>query len=328
MSAYNAEKYISQAIESILHQTFKDFELLIINDASTDKTRAIAEHYAQQDKRIKLFDNPKNLGLTRTLNKAIDLTGGQYIARMDADDIAMPERLAKQVQLLDANPNIGFCGTWIEFIDSDGMPLGETLSMSLTSEEIYARLFFHNCFIHSSIMMRRSCALEKYNENFVICQDYEFWSRLSENFVCYLIPEFLVQYRIYQQSMMNASPDQTAAEVRQIVKGKLQKIGIEPTEEEISLHLGIGHQQLNPSSTFVENSYYWLLKFWNAYRQYHCHRPALCKAMKRTLIRFWKAILTQADVDKATVRKYSFSALSHQLLDPTSMGKLWLKSFL
>ena len=110
MPAYNAEKYITEAIDSILFQTFKDFEFIIINDASTDSTKDIIESY--KDPRIKLVNNEQNKGVAKSLNIGISVACGKYIARMDADDIALPERFQKQFDFMEQHPNIDVCGSW------------------------------------------------------------------------------------------------------------------------------------------------------------------------------------------------------------------------
>lgn len=122
MSVYNGEKYLPETIDSILNQTFKDFEFIIINDGSTDKTAKILTSY--DDPRIRIF-NQENMGLTKSLNRAISLAKGEYIARMDADDISYPERLKKQVDYLNKNPDIGLVGSKYIRIDKRGRKIDE-----------------------------------------------------------------------------------------------------------------------------------------------------------------------------------------------------------
>lgn len=114
LSVYNDAKYVGVAIESVLAQTFTDFELIIIDDASTDESLSIARDFA--DERIRIVENEENLGLTKSLNKGISLAQGKYIARMDSDDICLPTRFEKQVAYLDAHPDVGVCGGWVELI--------------------------------------------------------------------------------------------------------------------------------------------------------------------------------------------------------------------
>ena len=123
MPVYNGEKYLRQAVDSILNQTFKDFEFLIINDGSTDKTLAILQEY--KNKRVKIINNKKNIGLTKSLNKGLKLAKGKYIARMDADDISLSNRLRKQIDFLDKHNKIGVLGTQMKIINNSNKIVGE-----------------------------------------------------------------------------------------------------------------------------------------------------------------------------------------------------------
>jgi len=124
MPAYNAEKYIGEAIESILNQTYKDFELIIVNDASTDSTGSIIKTYAEKDERIVVLENEQNLNIAGSLNRAISAAKGEFLARMDADDIALPERLEIQSKAMQENPKVAVVGNDINLIDENGSVIG------------------------------------------------------------------------------------------------------------------------------------------------------------------------------------------------------------
>ena len=178
MPVYNGEKYLREAIESILNQTFKDFEFLIINDGSTDSSRDIVLSY--NDSRIRLIDNEKNIGLTKSLNRGLELARGEYIARMDADDVSLPERLEKQVSYLEIHPKVGVLGTWMKCIDEYGKPTS-TQHPPTQPYLIKWSLLFGCSIAHSSVMMRRA-VLERvggYNPEIVVAQDYGLWVRVS-----------------------------------------------------------------------------------------------------------------------------------------------------
>src|SRR6185295_9135648 len=149
MSVYNGEKYLKEAMESILNQSFSDFEFLIFNDSSTDSSREIILSY--NDPRIVLIDNKKNIGLTKTLNKGISLAKGKYIARMDADDVCHPERLNEQVNYLDKNAEVAVCGTWVQFLNEN-----EVVKLPTKKNEIKTLLFCNSCLAHPSVMIRKS----------------------------------------------------------------------------------------------------------------------------------------------------------------------------
>ena len=163
MSVYNGERYLHEAIESILNQTFTDFEFLIINDGSTDSTRDIITSYT--DSRIRLIDNEQNIGLTKSLNKGIDLARGKYIARMDADDISMPERLEVQYNFLEKNIEYSLVSSGAYLIDENNNQIGE-LYRPYNYEMILGYIFFFNPIIHPSVLFEKKEIIEcgKYNE--------------------------------------------------------------------------------------------------------------------------------------------------------------------
>lgn len=210
LPAYNAEKYLNQAIESILNQTLEDFELLIIDDASTDHTATIIASY--QDPRIRVIRNPTNLGLTKSLNLGLHQSQGNFIARLDADDISLPQRLAQQIYFLEQHPETVLVGSLSKLING----AGETFDYqkSPTDPEIIKfSLLFGNPITHSSIFFRKKPILEMggYNERFRYAQDFELYSRLVTKYQLTVLPELLVKYRSHDQSLtLNQSSRQDA----------------------------------------------------------------------------------------------------------------------
>lgn len=203
MSVYNSEAYLQEAIESILNQSFPDFEFLIVNDASIDRSRQIILSY--QDPRIRLIDNPENLGLTKSLNKGLALAEGQYIARMDADDISHPQRLAKQLAYMEQNENVDVVGSWGWIVDDKGIVWGD-LRPYVEFEDIFVQLFFSNCMIHSSTFFRKEVIMRLggYDTAFVRAQDYGLWVKIISNLGKITnIPEYLVKYRNHHENITN-----------------------------------------------------------------------------------------------------------------------------
>lgn len=193
MPVYNGESYLREAIESILNQTYKDFELLIINDGSTDKSLEIINSF--QDSRIRLVNNEVNLKLIRTLNKGLDLATGEYIARMDSDDIAHPRRLELQVKTMDEDKEIVICGTSLRFI-------GKRFSFPFLvegTENIKNYLVVKNCLIHPSVMIRNSIFKKEniyYDEAFIHAEDYELFQRVSSKYKVVNLKHPLLFYRL------------------------------------------------------------------------------------------------------------------------------------
>lgn len=193
LPAYNAERFIGEAINSILNQTYRDFELIIISDGSTDLTPSIIKQYSKQDKRIRFFNNRRNRGLVYVLNMGLRKARGEYIARMDADDISMPTRFEKQVAYLDANPDIGILGTLIE-----GFGLVKALGIQKPVVEL-ADFVDNNYVAHPTVMMRRSIVRKykfRYDPEYKHVEDYELWMRMIKVTKIHNIMEVLLRYRV------------------------------------------------------------------------------------------------------------------------------------
>ena len=201
LPVYNGLPYLEEAINSVLNQSFKDFELIIINDGSTDGSVAVIEKF--NDFQIR-FLQQENQGLAATLNRAIALSDGKYIARQDQDDISFPLRLEKQVTFLEANPDVGMVGTGAEiWVGND--KTDRRLEHATDDALIKFGLLFNNLFVHSSVMIRRS-VIEKvggYSEDKSRQppEDYELWSRVAREFKLANLPEVLMAYREVQGSM-------------------------------------------------------------------------------------------------------------------------------
>lgn len=175
MSVYDGEKYLREAIDSILNQTFTDFEFIIVNDGSTDSSLEIIQSY--HDDRIRAINNKINIGLTKSLNNAIREARGEYIARQDADDISLPNRFEEQIKYLAEHPEVALLGTGIYMIDNGGKILGKRIALANPSKS----LLKSNQFNHGSTMFRREVIAELggYNELFTYGQDYELWLRMA-----------------------------------------------------------------------------------------------------------------------------------------------------
>lgn len=224
MPAYNAEKYIAEAIDSILGQTFTDFELIILNDHSSDRTEEIILSY--KDPRIVYVKNEQNLGVAGTLNRGLDMAKGEYIARMDADDISLPERFAKQAALLDECPRIAVVGCSIELFDDGGT--FERRYFSTNPDQMKVDMFFSSGLAHPSVMMRTSMIRElgDYDRNFEGLEDYELWCRVSEKYSVTTLPELLFRYRVHGgQVTKNPSP-KYQARMETLRKRQLEQLGL------------------------------------------------------------------------------------------------------
>lgn len=198
MSVYNGEKYLRESVDSILNQTYKNFEFIIINDGSNDASLDILGEYQSRDNRL-LIVNQENIGLTRSLNRAIKLTTSQYIARHDADDTCEASRLEKQLRYMESHPEVAVVGCLADVFDTNGAIHRSTdPKFKLSPSGIKRYLAKKNLFMHGSAMMRKSCLAKVgfYREFFRHSQDYDLWLRLSQYFDLAILPEHLYQYRI------------------------------------------------------------------------------------------------------------------------------------
>lgn len=226
MPVYNGERYLHESIESILTQTFTDFEFLIINDGSTDRSIDIIQTY--HDPRIKLISNDKNMKLIATLNKGLKLAQGKYIARMDCDDISLPTRLEKQFLFMERNTNIGVCGSWIQLL---GIGEGHIEKYPTDSDDIQASLLFYCAIAHPTVMIRTEMLRKhnlEYDSKHLHAEDYGLWKRCSTLFPLANIPEVLLKYRIWNESVSNRFVIPKIQTLKNFVVDDLKSLGLEP----------------------------------------------------------------------------------------------------
>lgn len=197
LPVYNCEKYIFETVQSVLNQTFADFELLIVDDCSTDNTVAIIKEF--NDDRIQLTVKEKNTGYTDSLNYAVSIAKGQYIARMDGDDICLPTRFEKQVTFLDTNPKIILCGSAIQIIGTDTI-----LRHPSNHEAIKIKLCFGSSFYHPSVMGRIEVfQANLYDKKYEPAEDYDLWTRLAFQGELANLEEVLLLYRVHDNQVSN-----------------------------------------------------------------------------------------------------------------------------
>jgi len=224
MSVYNGTLYLREAVESILNQTFGDFEFIVVDDGSTDSTWDILNRYARCDERILLFRNPENVGLTKSLNMGLRKARGRFIARQDGDDISFPERLASQMAYLQRHDDVGLLGTAYYKADSQGRRSARVYRHPQTDTEIRWKMLFHNAFCHTSVILRRELFVagnDLYNEDLPYSQDYDLWVRVLRRTCAANLPKPLVAFRMHESSIRHAHGEEqgriaTAISARQI----------------------------------------------------------------------------------------------------------------
>lgn len=223
MSVYNAEKYLNTCIESVLNQSYPDFLFFIVDDHSSDNSLTIIKSYS--DNRIRLIENENNIGLTKSLNKALNHIKNKYVARIDADDICEPTRLAAQLALLEEDQGkLALVGSSAVLINETGNFIGEINSPITNLKE---NLFFKNSFIHSTIMVKTEVLKKyKYDEQMKYAQDYNLWVKIAQGYKVANIKEKLIKHRIHNASVSFIKKKEQDFCVLPTIEYQLRSLGI------------------------------------------------------------------------------------------------------
>lgn len=238
MPVYNAEKYLREAMDSILSQTYTDFEFIIIDDGSVDTSPEIVRSY--DDARIRFYQNEHNMGVAATLNRGLDLAEGEYIARMDSDDISLPERFARQMEYMDAHPECIICGSNLILLEK-----GKDTTIFKYSErdaEIRADLIFNCAFAHPSVMFNAALICEhnlRYDLSYEKAEDYELWSRALAYGRGYNIQIPLLKYRKHEGQVTQTHKNVSQNAVVRLHKKMLQELGATLNDNEFAVFLKI-----------------------------------------------------------------------------------------
>lgn len=196
MPVYNAERFLSESIESVLRQSLKDFEFLIIDDGSTDGSVSIVQAYS--DPRIRFFQNDRNLGISATLNEGLALASSPLVARMDADDICRPQRLEKQYRFMSEHPEVALLSSWVEEVDQNGQ---RPVPLPFDIRHYYYNLYFTCWIYHPTVVFRKQAVLEVGGYTDRYSEDFGLWSKLIRRHRSAVVPEYLLLYRETDQSL-------------------------------------------------------------------------------------------------------------------------------
>lgn len=230
----NVQNYIWESIESILLQSYKNFELILIDDGSYDQSYRIVQKYV--DKRIRHIRFNKNYGVAFSRNIGIDASKGKYIAFLDSDDRCYPNRLDWQVEFMESNADIGLCGTWVRTF---GDKKSVIWRFAQNNKELKARLLLDNPFATSSIMLRKKTISDNeiyFNAQYKVAEDYDCWERISKYCDIQNIPEVLVEYRIHNSQMSKEKKEIMYDTTKRIRERQLKQMGLIPSAEELSIH--------------------------------------------------------------------------------------------
>ncbi|RRN77381.1 glycosyltransferase [Pseudoxanthomonas sp. SGD-10] len=233
MAVYNGSAYLRDAIDSILSQTFKDFELLIINDGSTDNSVDIISSYT--DPRIRLLHNEQNRGLLFTRNRGVQEARGEYIAILDCDDIAVTDRLETQYNFLQLHKDIAMCGGHSIYIDENGIPTGYILKQP--THNILANMLFVNPFVNSTLMIRKSVIEEVGGyRDYAPAEDFDLSLRIAQKYEVANIDAVLVKYRIHQHNISGTQTDRMVNAEHEILAQMHEYLGLSKDYEQIAIH--------------------------------------------------------------------------------------------
>ncbi len=201
MSVFNGQRFLSEAMESILNQTFRDFEFIIINDGSTDGTASILDSYARSDPRVHVYPQ-ENKGLIESLNRGCGLARGKYVARMDADDITLKDRLMQQIAFMEKHAGVGVLGSAVELVDEMGRRL-RTERYPLDHAGIMSALAYRSPFTHPAVVLRKNVfvSVGGYRSVFVGAEDYDLWLRMAERCELANLEAVLLKYRLHPEQV-------------------------------------------------------------------------------------------------------------------------------
>jgi glycosyltransferase involved in cell wall biosynthesis len=226
MPVHNCARFLEEAVESVLNQTFSDFEFIIVNDGSTDSSPDLLKTYAEKDSRIRILTNDTNKGIVFSLNRGLEECRGKYIVRMDADDIALPERIEKQVARIDKDDQIAALGSALTYIDASDRELGIVRGCEIRSSLLHA-----NPMLHPTVVIRREFLKKHgllYIEKYRYAEDYYLWLQISRLGKLDAMDDVLVKYRLSDDATRLARLKGVLWATLKVKKDAVMKLGIRP----------------------------------------------------------------------------------------------------
>ncbi len=262
MPAYNREKYIGEAIESISTQTYPNWELIIVDDGSTDSTAEIVKSYQAKDNRIILYQFPENKGIPYARNKCLELAKGEYLANLDSDDIALPERLEKQVKFMEKNPEVGVCGGRYVFIDEENKKLNMPFSMPTEDKEIKINFFLYKAHVFNTTLLIRKRVIRniRYDTGFAYAQDLKFYADVFHYTILANLNEVLVSYRQHTSKVSVLAKQAQLSFAKQAIQSMLENLSFSMSKAEIITHLKFVFQEPQQDFAFLKDLIIWLEK--------------------------------------------------------------------
>jgi len=290
MPAYNTENYISQAIKSVLNQTHEDFELIIINDGSTDNTKQIINSF--DDDRIVYIENEKNSGIVFSRNKGLKLATGKYIGMLAAEDIAYPEKFKEQIDFLQNNKDFGMVGSWAKFIDENGEKLPGSWKLTASPEMIPAIMLFKNYFLQSAVLYRKECISKfSFKEGFDILEDYLIWLEIIKEYKAWNLPKYLVKYRIHSGGVTKKHTDEKLLKEKKVFQILFEQLKIDVTEQEMEMHLLIRDNRPITKIRTLKSIESWMLKILERNNELKIYNHQM---LKKVMFNRWTKVCSKA----------------------------------
>lgn len=320
MPVYNSEIYLREAMDSILNQTYPDFEFIIIDDGSTDCSPDIVRSY--QDSRIRFYQNEQNMGVAATLNRGLELATGEYIARMDSDDISLQERFREQIEYLDAHPEIAVLATDVQTFGAKNF----YSPTSKKNEQLRVDMLFNCCLCHPAVMMRGSIIREEhllYDTAYNKMEDYELWFRISERHNLGCLDKILFKYRIHSQQVTQNSSTDIWGKYRALKLRILAPLGIQATDRGFETFcrycFGIRPCTNSGRSELVD----FLLMISHANEKFHVYDANILNCSIRNVI---YANLETSEKKREFLWKYR-NLFSDGISGRIAQAKFWIRSF-
>lgn len=326
MPVYNADQFLEESVGSILAQTYTDFELLLLDDGSKDKSLEIAKKLAKKDPRIRVLPNKTNVGIVKTLNRGISLARGEFLARMDSDDFSLPNRFEVQVKYLDEHPDISICSSWIETFGNHN---GNIWKLAVDPKLVKCTMLFYSAICHPAVMMRKKAVFDDLGLKYegYHGEDYTLWVKVAKQSKLSNVPKVLLKYRTHSNSLMstNAAANKEASD--RVRMAQLKDLGINPTEDEFKIHGMIGRWEFDDSAKFLLDSKAWFSKIVEANKnKSYYDQKTLVRFLNKKLLDIYKGIKIKHVKGIAKLFFWNLSS-GLPLYDRLAITSIWVMAF-
>lgn len=275
---HNGERYLRECVQSVLRQTLSDWELVLVDDGSTDGSASIAREFS--DRRIRWEAHGSQRGQTAARNTAAQLARGRYVAVLDQDDSCFPSRLAEQVSFLEKNPDYAAVSAWKAKIDAHGKLIRRDSKSIMSSDELGSVLVFKMAFVHPATMFRRDVLSDyPHDEEYITANDYELMVRLSEKEKLWNLPRVLLAYRSHGENLSYKRAARAREEERRVIERQLDRIGVAFGDEDVERHLLLSKKDIEIDREFLESSEKWLRRLCAANDESRYREPAAFRSI-------------------------------------------------